>query len=178
MRSSAPSPPAVRSQLTPRPIHWVSLSAACALVDFLLGPKVQFPIAYLLPVSMAAWYGGRAWGVSLAVTLSLCRFAFNMFWDPEWMTIQDSAINALIRTVVFVTFAWLIDRTSRQMRDLRHMRLLEGILGVCSECRKIRDEGVDSWEPLEVYVGAHPQDFKTGMCPDCAKQHTGVFDRR
>jgi len=164
--------------VNPRPIHWVSLSAVCLIVDFLLGPKVQFPVVYLLPVSMAAWHSGRAWGVSLAVALSMCRFAFNTIWDPPWLTLLDSLVNALIRTAVFVTFAWLVDRTSRQIRDLRHMRLMESMLGVCSECRKIRDESDDSWEPLEVYVGAHPQTFKAGVCPDCANRHEGVFDRR
>ena len=139
---------------------------------------MQFPVVYLLPVSLAAWYGGRGWGMSLAVMLSLSRFGFSTIWDPPWMSTVDSAINALIRITVFMSFAWLVDRTARQMRDLRHIQLLESMLGVCSECRKIRDEGVDSWKPLEVYVNAHPQAFKTGMCPDCAKQHAVVFDRR
>ena len=178
MRLSAPSaPPALRKR-DPRPIHWVSVSVLCLIVDFLLGPKVQFPVVYLLPVSMAAWYGGRVWGVSLAVTLSLCRFAFNTIWDPPWMSTLDSAINALIRITVFVSFAWLVDRTARQMRDLRHIQLLEAMLGVCSECRKIRDESIDSWKPLEKYVDAHPQAFRAGLCPDCARHHAGVFDRR
>jgi hypothetical protein len=161
-----------------RPVTWLVLSVLCLAIDYASGPMIQFPIAYLVPISLAAWSSGRVWGIGLAVFLPLCRLYFTTaVWDsPQSLT--ESGINAAIRVVVFVTFAWLIDRTARQMRALRHMRLLEGMLGVCAVCKQIRDEGTDSWEPLDVYVSGHPGAFRHDVCPACASSQRDVFDRR
>ena len=47
------------------------------------------------------------------------------------------------------------------------VRTLEGILPICSFCRRIRDEG-DTWESLEKYVHDHSDArFSHGLCPTC-----------
>lgn len=159
------------------PAYWINLSFVCLMIDYLSGPFIEFPVAYLVPISLASWFGGRRWGTGLAFMLPLCRLYFRMVWDPPW-TVLESSINAAIRISVFGSFAWLIDRTARQMRELRHMRLLEGMLGVCSVCKSIRDERGDAWQSLDSYVRAHPGDFHPEVCPDCARQMRAVFDRR
>lgn len=53
---------------------------------------------------------------------------------------------------------------------LKEIKVLKGILPICSNCRKIRDEK-GAWEPLETYVQTHTDtDFSHGVCPDCAKK--------
>jgi hypothetical protein len=160
-----------------RPLHWIVLSAICVAVDYAAGPTIQFPLVYLAPVSIAAWYGGRAWGLALACLLPLIRLALRAVWEPPW-SLLESSINAAIRIVVFASFAWLIDRTARQMRELRHMRLLEGMLGVCGVCKKIRDDRRGEWQPLDQYVAQHPGEFNADVCPDCAAHARDLFDRR
>ncbi len=161
-----------------RPVTWLVLSVLCLAIDYQAGPMIQFPIAYLIPISLAAWSGGRWWGIGLAVTLPLCRLYFTTaIWDSP-QTLWESVTNAAIRVTVFVTFAWLIDRTARQMRALRHMRVLEGMLGVCSVCKRIHDDRADAWSPLEAYLSTHPQEFKQAVCPSCATDLRHVFDRR
>ncbi len=159
------------------PVYWLTFSLLCVVIDYLSGPVIQFPIVYLAPISLAAWYGGRSWGLTLAFVLPLFRLAFRAIWDPPW-TLLESSINATIRITVFASFAWLIDRTARQMRDLRHMHVLEAMLGVCSLCKKIRDRRADAWQPLDAYVAGHPDEFRPDVCPDCKKQTSDVFDRR
>lgn len=158
------------------PIYWVTLSLICMAVDYVSGPVIQFPVVYLVPISLAAWYGGRSWGLALAFLLPLFRLAFRSVWDPPW-TWLDSSINAAIRMTVFASFVWLIDRTSRQMRDLRRMRLLEGILGVCGLCKQIHDQRSDVWRPLEAYVADHAKELRPDLCPGCAKHVREVVDR-
>lgn len=162
-----------------RPVHWVALSLVCLVVDFWTGPQIQFPIVYLAPISIASWYHGRVWGFTLAVILPLFRLSFysSAIWDPP-SSIGESSINAAIRIVVFLSFAWLVDRTARQMRELRHTHLLEEMLGLCSVCKKIHDQRTDAWEPLDAYVAGHEGEFKHGVCPACARPHRDVFDRR
>lgn len=106
----------------------VALSFACLAIDYETGPVIEFPVVYLAPISIASWFGGRTWGLALAVILPLCRLYFRTIWNPRW-SFLESSINAAIRMTVFVSFAWLIDRTARQMRELKHTRLLGGDAG-------------------------------------------------
>ncbi|MBI3289239.1 MAG: response regulator [Elusimicrobia bacterium] len=51
------------------------------------------------------------------------------------------------------------------------VRTLEGILPMCSYCRRIRDER-GSYQSLENYVSDKtPAQFSHGVCPDCVKKH-------
>jgi len=50
---------------------------------------------------------------------------------------------------------------------LAAVKTLEGILPICSYCRKIRNEE-GAWEPLDRYVRSHSEaEFSHGICPDC-----------
>jgi response regulator RpfG family c-di-GMP phosphodiesterase len=52
-----------------------------------------------------------------------------------------------------------------------HIKTLQGILPICSFCKKIRDdEGY--WDRVEVYVEKHSDaEFSHGICPECMKIH-------
>ena len=50
---------------------------------------------------------------------------------------------------------------------LEKVKILSGLLPICSECKKIRDDK-GYWNQLEVYVQAHSDaEFSHGICPDC-----------
>jgi hypothetical protein len=174
---SFPDPSTWAGRLARRPASWLILSLICLLVDFALGPTIQFPVVYLVPISLASWYGSRRWGLALALLLPLFRLYYRTLWEPPW-SLAESAANAGIRMTVFAGFAWLINRTAQQMRDLERMHLLEGLVGVCSDCKKIRDVRDGAWQPLDDYVARHPAEFERDVCPECAKRVREVFDRR
>jgi len=159
------------------PIVWSLLALGCVVVDYVTGPIIQLPIVYLAPIAVAAWYGGRAWGVTLAIALPLVRLFFRTVWEPPW-TFWESTINAGIRVAVFGAFAWLIDRVATQMRELRRMRLLERMLGVCSTCGHIHDGAVNAWQSLDEYAAHHPGEFERDLCPLCAQRAEEAFNRR
>jgi len=47
---------------------------------------------------------------------------------------------------------------------------LSGILPICTNCKKIRDEE-GNWEQVEVYIKDRSEaDFSHGICPECAKK--------
>ena len=107
-----------------------------------------------------------------ALSMPLIRSYFAIFlWDAPW-TIFETAINASIRVVVLTGFAYLVDRIVIYERELeKEVRILEGILPICSFCKKIRNKD-GNWERLEQYFRAHSEaEFSHGMCPECAKQH-------
>jgi len=52
---------------------------------------------------------------------------------------------------------------------LAQIKRLEGIIPICSYCKKIRDDK-NSWQQLEKYISEHSEAlFSHGMCPDCVE---------
>jgi sigma-B regulation protein RsbU (phosphoserine phosphatase) len=56
----------------------------------------------------------------------------------------------------------------RELEDaLSQVKQLQGLLPICSYCKKIRDEQ-NYWQRVESYLSAHAQVvFSHGICPDC-----------
>ncbi|MEW6211006.1 MAG: response regulator [Acidobacteriota bacterium] len=53
---------------------------------------------------------------------------------------------------------------------IAHLRRLQGLLPICSYCKKIRDDG-DYWHQVEDYISAHSEAvFSHSICPQCHKE--------
>ncbi len=61
-------------------------------------------------------------------------------------------------------------------KALSHIKSLEGILPICSNCKKIRIEGTDpkqqdSWVQIESYISEKTEaQFSHSICPECIKK--------
>lgn len=149
-----------------------AVSILLLIADYFAGPFIQFPISYLIPVAYLSWFNGRRWGLIFAIFMPLVRFYFNVaLWTVPW-TITEASINALIRIVVLSSFALIIDRTAIQTRKLsRQVSLLEGLLPICSYCKKIRDQN-EQWQVMERYIMERSEaKFTHSICPDCMREH-------
>jgi len=63
------------------------------------------------------------------------------------------------------------ERLIKELQDaLDHIKTMRGLLPICVECKKIRDdEGF--WQQVEIYIEGHSTaEFSHGMCPDCMKE--------
>jgi hypothetical protein len=98
------------------PIYWIVLSILIIVVDHRTDPYIQFPILFLLPVTLASVSNGRWWGVGLAVSMPAMRCYFEIMIVPWAMT--QEMINTGINLIVLAGFAVLIDRTAQQTRAL------------------------------------------------------------
>ena len=57
-------------------------------------------------------------------------------------------------------------------RLLKQIKYLEGILPICSFCKKIRLK--NDWTTIEEYVSKHSEaEFSHGLCPECAEKYYG-----
>ena len=62
-------------------------------------------------------------------------------------------------------------------KALGHIRKLEGILPICSYCKKIRIEGAEprvqeNWVRMERYIEERTEaQFSHGICPECMKKY-------
>ena len=60
--------------------------------------------------------------------------------------------------------------------SLQHIRKLEGLVPICANCKKIRNEGANpfdqaSWTSIEAYISERTAaEFTHGLCPECAKR--------
>ena len=153
------------------PSVWFVLAVICVGIDYLSGPLVQFPIVFLLPVALSSWYGGKVWGILYSLVLPIVRMLFTVYWAVPW-TLWESIGNTLIRMTVFSLFAVIIERVAVEQRALSHrVKVLEGLLPVCSFCKKIRNEKGD-WEKMEKYITEHSEaEFSHGLCPECLREH-------
>lgn len=69
--------------------------------------------------------------------------------------------------VILVVTAFMIDRIVRQEREIQ---VLEGLLPICSFCKRIRDEEGE-WRQMEVYIAARSgARFSHTLCRDCGRR--------
>jgi len=60
---------------------------------------------------------------------------------------------------------------------LAQVKLLEGIIPICSYCKKIRDDQ-NSWQQLEQYISGHSEaKFSHGVCPHCFEEQIKIIDK-
>jgi len=79
------------------------------------------------------------------------------------------------RMRVGVRMIELQQKLSERVRDLtealRQMRQLEGLLPICSYCKRIRDDQ-NYWQQVESYLTRHADvRFSHGICPECYDVH-------
>ena len=61
----------------------------------------------------------------------------------------------------------LADRVQALEESLHQVKLLQGLLPICSYCKKVRDDG-NYWHQVEQYVAARSEaQFSHSICPDC-----------
>jgi response regulator RpfG family c-di-GMP phosphodiesterase len=63
--------------------------------------------------------------------------------------------------------AALASRVAQLQDALSRVKQLQGLLPICSYCKRIRDDH-DYWQQVETYMSEHSQaTFTHGICPEC-----------
>ncbi|MEX2606812.1 MAG: hypothetical protein WD708_05655, partial [Kiritimatiellia bacterium] len=64
-----------------------------------------------------------------------------------------------------------VELRNRELEQaLKEIKVLRGILPICANCKKIRDDA-GSWQMIELYIRQRSEaEFSHGICPDCAKE--------
>jgi GAF domain-containing protein len=105
-------------------------------------------------------------GVLLAVLTLIGREAFQL--DPENERLLESfgdQAALAIRNASLYTAEGAARLAAE--RALAEVKRLQGMLPICSYCKKIRNDR-NSWEQMESYISEHSHaTFSHGICPDC-----------
>ena len=84
-----------------------------------------------------------------------------------------SSINyseSLFESIVIVLLGLVIILLTHAI--LQRLRFFEGLVPVCSFCKKIRSG--DQWMPIVEYIGEHSEaDFSHTVCPECMEANYG-----
>jgi hypothetical protein len=130
-----------------RPSTHVIVSMAILLLDFLTGPLLQFPILFVLPVTLSAWFYSPRWAYAFAVLLPAGRLLIADLVDKPSPLIYIIA-NATTRMVVLLFLAFLVGRTARQTKALQER--VTGLVTICAWSRTVEYEG--EWISFEEYL--------------------------
>jgi len=108
-------------------------------------------------------------GISLAIII------IPPFWRTAWFY---GLILFITGGLVFGLYRWRVWQLLKHEKELNlriqealaKNRILGGLLPICSNCKKIRDDK-GYWDQLERYIQTHSEaQFTHGICPDCAKK--------
>jgi hypothetical protein len=155
-----------------QPIWWIALGAAMLWIDYLTSTSEHFPVVYVLPVLLAAWYSGKWPAVGLAIAVPLVRLLFLVMPQRPPEGITSLALATAFRGVVIVFLALWFARLAEFERSLQNrVKVLEGLLPICSFCKNIRNPAGE-WERLETYISRRSEaKFSHGVCPSCNEKH-------
>jgi len=163
-----PAPPAPSLPLYKRilryPATYLLGSAVLLALDVVTGPFLQFPILFVFPVALAAWYVGPRTAYGLALVLPVGRFVIAWLIDQP-SPVAYMVVNALVRIAVLGLIAYLVRRI------VSHAHQLEGrinsLVTICAWSRTVEYEG--EWLSFEEYLRRRFEVKVThGISPDQA----------
>jgi hypothetical protein len=157
------------------------ITLAIGLVDWQTGYELNFFVFYFLPISFSAWRLGLGPSIISAVMCALVWFGADLMSGHVHASHGHAVWNTIVRLISFLAIGWLVQKirslltAERERSDTLHqtlaeIKVLEGLLPICAECKKIRDsEG--QWHQMEDYISGHSEiQFSHGYCPECARR--------
>jgi hypothetical protein len=130
-----------------QPATHILTGAAILLLDLIASHFLLFPILFVIPVALSAWFCSARIAFTLAVLLPFGRLLTAEFVHHPSPFLYIAA-NCAIRMAVLVLLAFLVSRTARQTRELRQR--VETLVTVCAWSRTVEYEG--EWISFEKYL--------------------------
>jgi diguanylate cyclase (GGDEF)-like protein len=91
-----------------RLLGWAAIVAGVYLLNTRTPSELRLGILYVIPVLLAAWHDGKAWGIAFAVATSLLRFGVGIDQMPVTTALELRILNeAAYLAVVGVAIAGL-----------------------------------------------------------------------
>jgi hypothetical protein len=163
-------------------------AAAIFLVDLAVPLGVAMGVAYLITVLLSLWLPSLKSTLWIAASCSIL-IILGYYYSPPggelWKVLFNRSLSLL--SIWVTAIAIVQKKRSERKRDeaiaerekaLREIKILQGILPICSSCKKIRDDK-GSWKRIEMYIMEHSEaDFSHGICPECVKKLYPEFQQK
>jgi hypothetical protein len=108
--------------------------------------------------------------IDQAVRIALLRPQGQMY-EPVVVHTVNGGLKLIDMQAMLLELAKVYERQSIELQEtLSRVKQLEGIIAICSYCKKIRNDS-NSWDQLETYISSHSEAlFSHGICPECYQQ--------
>src|SRR5258706_8657282 len=155
---------------------WIAIALPLLWIEYVTGAYARFPVVYVIPVSVAAWYSGRWPALALAAAIPLAHLVFAVASGSPQEPLSTLVAATAFRGIVIVVMALWFARLSEHERELRReVQALKGLLQICSFCKNIRNESGD-WEHFERFISRRSEtQFSHALCPSCQTLHYPGF---
>ncbi len=159
------------------PLWWAVVGAGLIWLDYVDGPNSQYPVVYVIPVTLAAWYSGRWPALALALTVSITHAVFLLaHWNPPGDPFAGLWPTIIRAGVVIVMALWFARLAEHERKVHVYVERLEGLLPICAFCKSIRNQ-TGEWEPIERFISNRSEaEFSHSFCKSCGKIHYPDFD--
>ena len=119
-------------QLSPKEVTLLAFFGVgvVGLLDYASGQELSVAFFYLGPVAIAAWYAGRAAGVSVALIACLIWFLADIETMPALSHPLISLWNALVRLGFFLSNALLLSTLRRHLTREQQLARTDALTGV------------------------------------------------
>src|SRR5947199_8963301 len=133
------------------------LASLCGLTAALPKPKAIANLVFIVPASDDA----SATGMMIRSSALSRRIL------PLSITFRQTCVALKVGVRIVELQTRLAGRVRELEGALEHVRQLQGILPICSYCKKIRGDQ-DYWQTVESYIAEHSEaEFSHGICPNC-----------
>jgi hypothetical protein len=104
------------------------------------------------------------------VRIALSR-PHDQMYEPIVVHTLNGGLKLIDMQVLLLELAKVYERQSIELQGtLSRVKQLEGIIAICSYCKKIRND-TNSWDQIETYISSHSEAlFSHGICPECYQQ--------
>ena len=160
----------------------VAATALLGLVDYITGYQLNFFLFYLVgPVAVAAFELGLVAAAAVSILCAAAWAGADLSAGHTYSSSAAALLNTAVRLAAFLSLGWAVSRiralldkerllSTKLQATLDEVRRLEGLLPICSNCKKIRGD-TGTWQQMEVYIEKHTgSQFSHGLCPDCARK--------
>jgi hypothetical protein len=156
------------------------LTGAIGWLDWITGHELSIFVLYFIPIGLIAWRLSLVAVIAEALICAVFWYGADSLAGHVYSNHMFAVGNMMVRLCAFISIGWAVHRigvllkSERQTsallrRSMAEVKVLEGMLPICAQCKKIRDDKGD-WLQIERYVSAHSKaEFTHGYCPDCAK---------
>jgi hypothetical protein len=167
----------------------VLFTLAIGFLNYWTGFEFRMEIFYLVPIFYVTWFIGKKTGILLSTLPLITILCLDMMSGKNYHNFPIEVWNLAMYFAFFVIVTLLLSklRITLQQRAglitklqnaLNAVKELSGILPICANCKKIRDdEGY--WHDVDVYISEHTKaEFTHGLCSACAaKLYPSLFDK-
>ncbi|MEI6350028.1 MAG: DUF4118 domain-containing protein [Verrucomicrobiota bacterium] len=162
----------------PKTVFLVSSASlvTVGVLDYVTGYEMSVALFYLIPVAVAAWFGGLRAGMLMAILSGTTWVAVDFIDGHQYARPIFRYWNGFMRFGIFAVTAILLAKLRNELRrqcelieDLssNHMERWEmgSLFPICSKCKKVRNDP-EYLMAVQVFMEQHPQSIHS-QCPEC-----------